>query len=138
MRVASVDLLHRWGSLWHWHRSTSLPVLRCVDMSGLDTSRQAKGLYDDLALNMWAGYIEILTDVEPNCFDFLASELNLISEPQDIGSVFQRERTDDILQLDVFDARVFRRQDKDVPVRVLQVMIVLNEVLADDGDFSSC
>ena len=113
-------------------------MLRCVDMSGLDTTRQAKCLDDDLALNMWAGYIEILTDVEPNCFDFLASELNLISEPQDIGSVFQRERTDDILQLDVFDARVFRRQDKDVPVRVLQVMIVLNEVLADDGDFSSC
>ena len=130
VRVKSLLLL----LLWHLLRLL-LRVVRGV--LGLDATRQAQGFDNDFALDVRAGHFEVLSDVEPDWFDFLGGELNQVLEAQHVVGILQRERLRDIFELDVLDIRVLLGQDEDITVRVLHLVVILHEVFADDRHFAS-
>lgn len=59
-------------------------------------------------------------------------QLNLVVESQNVLSVFKRKGFQYFIQLDFRDISVLFGQNKDISVRISQVMVVLDEVLAND------
>ena len=133
VRVAAgrghVHLLHRAHSLW-------LSRVLMTSPFGLHCARQAKSFDYDLALDVGAGHVEILPDVEPDWLDFLRGQLDQVLETHHVVGIFQRERPCHISELDILDVSVLLWEDEDVPVRVLHLVVILHEVFADDGHFS--
>ena len=82
---------------------------------------------------MWARYVQILAYVEPDRLNFLVGHLNLVLKAQYVASLLERECRNNILKLNLGDIVVLLRQDENVAVRILQQVIILDEVLADYG-----
>ena len=101
----------------------------------LYTSRQAQGLDDDLAFDVRAGHVQVLADIEPDWLQLLGCHLNHVLEAQNIATVLQWECFDNISQLHVADLRVLLRKDEHVAIWIVQLVIVLNKIFADDYDF---
>jgi len=59
-------------------------------------------------------------------------QLDLVVKSQNVLSVFKRKGFQYFIQLDFRDISVLFGQNKDISVRISQVMVVLDEVLAND------
>ena len=103
---------------------------------GLHCLRQAKSFDYDLALDVGAGHVEVLPDVEPDWLDFLRGQLDQVLETHHVVRIFQRERLCHISKLDILDVSVLLWEDEHVPVRVLHLVVILHKVFADDGHFA--
>ncbi len=80
---------------------------------------------------MWAWHIHIFADIEPDWSCLLVGQLYHILESKHILAVLKGESLHYIAQLHVFYAHVLIRQNEDVFVRVLPLILVLNEVFTD-------
>ena len=60
------------------------------------------------------------------------SQLDLVVESQNVLSVFKRKGFQHFIQLDFRDISILFGQNKHISVRISQVMVVLDEVLAND------
>ena len=113
-------------------------LFRLIGVSRLYASGQPECLDNDLTLNVGTRHVQILTNVQPYWLDLLARELNEILEAKHVVGIFHWESFDDIAQLNILDVSILLRQDKDVTIRVLHFVIILNEVFTDDGNERAC
>ena len=82
---------------------------------------------------MWARHVQIFAYVEPDRLNFPVGHLNLVLKAQYVASLLERKRRNDILELHLGDIVVLFGQDEYVAVRVLQQVVILDEVLTDYG-----
>ena len=111
-------------------------MVNLAGVLGCHSIGQSECFNYDFALYVWAGYFQILADVEPDRFYFLRYQLDHVLEPEYVVCVLQGKCLCNISQFDILDISIFLWQDEYVAVWVLHVVIVLHEVFADHGHFA--
>ena len=111
-----------------------LATLSAVSLRA-DLWRQAEGLDDNLALHMRTRYIQVFADVQPDRLNLFRSKLNGVLEAKHVARIFQGECVYYIVKTHISYIGVLLGQDEYVTIGILHMLIILDEVLADDWHF---